>query len=230
MMTSLPRREALALARESALSDDEIVRRVRAGDAALFEVLVRRHNQRVYRAVRAVVRDEAEVEDVMQHAYLAAYTHLHQYAGASRFSTWLIRIAINEARGLHRRAARLALVSADVQSSSETDSPEAHAATRELTAMLGTALDQLPEIYRTVFVLRELEELATAEAAEALEVTEDVVKVRLHRAKALVRESFAGDLADRASVFRFEAPRCDRVTALVLAAIDRVGAMSSAAP
>src|SRR5687767_8741755 len=110
MMTPLSRREVLALAQERTLVDEEIVRRVRAGDGALFEVLIRRHNQRVYRAARAVLRDEAEVEDVMQEAYLAAYVHLDQFAGAARFSTWLLRITMNEARRRYRVGRRLELV------------------------------------------------------------------------------------------------------------------------
>src|SRR6266540_2694322 len=153
----------------SALSDGEVVRRVRAGDTALFEVLMRRHNQRVYRAVRSMLKDEREVEDAMQQAWLAAYAHLEQFAGASAFSTWLTRIAINEALARLRQRGRLDIVAnvpeeevADMRTGGD---PERRAGDRELGRILEEAVDGLPAMYRSVFVLRELEGLSTSEAA-----------------------------------------------------------------
>src|SRR5262245_9548798 len=104
----------------SSLTDAEIVKRVRAGDRALFEILMRRHNQRVYRAARAVVKDERDVEDVMQQAYVNAFTHLHQFEERSQFSTWLTRIALNEAFGRRRklRSEAIASVAAEVDQDS----------------------------------------------------------------------------------------------------------------
>lgn len=210
-------------------SDEEIALRVREGETALFEVLMRRHNQRVYRAVRSLLQDEAEVEDVMQQAYVLAFTHLAQFEGNSRFSTWLIRIAVNEALQRLRHRGRLVALSGGGDGAREEDmdllergeaDPERRAFGRELARLLERTLDELPDIYRTVFMLREVEKLSTAETAEALSVSEDVVKTRLHRAKALVRERMdAGLDGQLEEAFSFQAPRCDRVVAAVLARI-----------
>ncbi len=212
-------------------SDEEIALRVREGETALFEVLMRRHNQRVYRAVRSLIRDEAEVEDVMQQAYVLAFTHLSQFEGSSRFSTWLIRIAVNEALQRLRHRGRLVALSGGGDGTREEDmkdlehnepGPERRAFGRELARHLEQTLDELPDIYRTIFMLREVEKLSTAETAEALAVSEDVVKTRLHRAKALVREQMTARLDDQLEeAFVFQAPRCDRVVAAVL---ERIGA------
>jgi RNA polymerase sigma-70 factor (ECF subfamily) len=210
------------------LADEEIVRRVVAGEPALFELLVTRHNQRVYRTVRSIIRDEAEVDDVMQQAYISAYRHLRQFAGTARFSTWLTRIAINEALARVRRAQRWVAVRDVVASAGGTalamagegPSPEDQVASRELVVLLERSVDSLPEIYRGVFMLREVEGMSTADAAEALGVAEDVVKTRLHRAKALLRDRLASLAeANYGSAFGFEAPRCARLARLVMAAI-----------
>lgn len=205
-------------------TDEEIAQRVREGETALFEVLMRRYNQRVYRAVRSILRDEAEVEDVMQQAYVLAFTHLAQFEGSARFSTWLIRIAVNEA--LQRLRQRHRLVALDTEGGGPEDGmkllernapdPEERAFGRELGRMLEVTVDELPTLYRTVFMLREVERLSTAETAAALSVSEEVVKTRLHRAKALLRERLEGQLGE---TFAFHAPRCDRVVAAVLARI-----------
>lgn len=206
-------------------TDEEVVARVLAGEAELFELLMRRHNQRVYRAVRSVLREEAEVEDVMQQAYLKAWANLRQFTGSSRVSTWLVRIALNEALMRTRKAARLQLVQ-DVPENMESHvnppatSPEDRAQSRELSALLESAVDELPELYRTVFMLRNIENLSSAEAAEVLDVSEDVVKTRLHRAKRLIRDALFERLSDGSSEpFPFFAPRCDRVVSGVLEAL-----------
>ena len=202
-------------------SDEQIAERVLAGETALFELLMRRHNPRVYRAIRSILRDEAEVEDAMQQAYVQAYTHLSGFTGGSRFSTWLTRIAMNEALMRVRskgRAERAFAVPGTEDGEAMIDpSPEQRAETRELAAVLEVAIDRLADIYRTVFMLREVQELSTAEAAEVLAVSEDVVKTRLRRAKALVREELF-DLVGQgaAEAFQFHAPRCDRVVAAVM--------------
>ena len=155
------------------LPDEEIVRRVRAGERDLYELLLRRHNQRVYRAIRSVLRDEVEVEDVMQQAYVLAYVHLDQFAGLARFSTWLVRIAINEALA-RARAARAWSWSIDdgseeaeapMSTASGGRTPEQELEQRELVLLVERAIDELPEMYRTVMVLREIEGLSTAEVA-----------------------------------------------------------------
>lgn len=222
-----PRRPETAPLLAGQPPDEEIARRVLAGETALFEVLMRRHNQRVYRAIRALLRDEAEVEDAMQQTYLSAYLHLAEFAGSARLSTWLVRIAVNEALGRLRRGRRLVALAETVEGIDMTrtppESPEDTAERHELTGLLERAVDGLPEMYRAAFMLREVEGLSTAEAAEALGTSEDVVKTRLHRARALLHERLAA-LADsrRADLFAFHAPRCDRVVAAVMEAIARL--------
>jgi RNA polymerase sigma-70 factor, ECF subfamily len=212
--------------RTSVPSDDEIARRVVAGELALFEVLMRRNNQRLYRAIRSVVPDEAEVEELMQQAYVQAYGALSGFQHASKFSTWLIRIGLNAALASKRRASRFESLPEDTPSSEEAPveflksdqpSPEDRAGSRELGHILESVLDGLPQLYRTVLMLREVEGLSTAETADVLAVTEEVVKTRLHRAKLLARDTlYAKTEHQAAESFQFHAPRCDRVVAAVL--------------
>jgi RNA polymerase sigma-70 factor, ECF subfamily len=209
------------------LSDEQVVTQVLAGQTALFEVLMRRHNERVYRAARAIVKDEREAEDVMQQAYVNAYSHLRQFDGRSKFSTWLTRIAIHEALARVRRQGRYTDIEPDdlstwefpMAAASNAD-PERQAFAQELGVLLESAIDRLPDGAREVFVLRQVEGMSTEEVATALAVSEDVVKTRLSRARAALRR----DLYDRAGMvsgetFRFLRPRCDRVVAAVLARI-----------
>ena len=199
------------------LSDTEIVQRVRDGDRASFEILMRRHNQRIYRAARAILRDEGEVEDVMQQAYINAFTHLDQFEERSRFSTWLTRIAVNEA--LARRQKLRATASRELveQTVTSQPTPEHLAYAAELQRVLEGAVDGLPDAYRAVFMLREIEGLSTNETGEALDLGEEAVKTRLHRARAMVRRAVASRLGAAATgAFQFQAPRCDRVVAIVL--------------
>lgn len=202
------------------VSDTDIVRRVQAGDAALFEILMRRHNQRVYRAVRAVVKDEADVEDVMQQAYVNAFTHLHQFEERSQFSTWLIRIALHEAFGRRRKVQRSETTTImDIFTSPQAD-PERQAYAQELHRVLEAAVDTLPENYRTVFMLRDVEGLSTSETGEGLGLGDEAVKTRLHRARAMIRRAVAAQIGEvAAGAFQFQAPRCDRVVAAVLAQV-----------
>jgi len=203
-------------------ADEEIVARVLAGDAALFELLMRRHNQRVHRAVRAVLRDEAELEDAMQQAWLSAYANLARFEGAARFSTWLVRIAVNEALGRRRRAAHLALVEdpEETMEPSSEPAPDERAALRELGRLLESVVDALPLSYRTVPMLRDCEGMSTAETAQALGASEDVVKQRLHRARSLVRSRLEARVGEAATeAFAFGSSRCDRLVAHVMARI-----------
>src|SRR5262249_33316083 len=183
----------------------------------------------VYRVARAVVKDETEAEDVMQQAYINAFTHLRQFENRSQFSTWLTRIAVYEALARRRRRkSEEPLMSTESAGSGEamqtlmsTDAdPERQAYARELGRVLEHAVDALPEAYRTVFMLREIEGLSTSETAEGLELGEEAVKTRLHRARAMVRRT----ITDRPGAagreaFHFHAVRCDRVVAAVLAEI-----------
>jgi RNA polymerase sigma-70 factor (ECF subfamily) len=211
----------------AALADEEVVRRVQLGEHALFEILMRRYNQRLYRVARSILRDEAEAEDVMQQAYVNAYQHLSQFAGRARFSTWLTRIAVHEALARVRRRGRAREVEMPdidgdaVALESARPSPEQEALAAELRRLLEGALDTLPRASRAVFVLRELEGLSTADVAECLQVSEDVVKTRLHRARARLRqELFERAGLVREDAFAFHATRCDRVVATVFARLE----------
>jgi len=205
----------------SALSDEEIVSRILGGDAALFEVLMRRHNERVYRAARAILRDDREAEDVMQEAYVNAYAHLNQFSGRARFSTWLTKIAVYEALGRARRRGRYEplddnSVEAFMPVASSPD-PERQAFGHELGAMIESAIDNLGDGYREVFMLRQVQGLSTAETAQILDVSEDVVKTRFSRARqALQRNLLDRTGAAAASAFTFGQARCDRVVEAVM--------------
>jgi RNA polymerase sigma-70 factor (ECF subfamily) len=218
-----------ALGAASPLSDSEVAERVTGGERGLFEILMRRHNQRIYRVVRAVLRDEQDVEDVMQQAYINAFVHLHQFERRSQFSTWLTRIALNEAFARRKKSQAAADDGAiyDVQSGELMNSipspwpdPERQAYAGELTRALEQAVDALPETYRVVFMLRDVEGLSTLETAEGLGLGDEAVKTRLHRARAMVRRAITARLGERVpEAFQFHAPRCDRVVAAVLAHI-----------
>ena len=213
-----------AAVRDATLSDEALVRRVAAGDRALFEVLMRRHNPRVYRTIRSILRDEGEVEDAMQQTYLLAYAHLAEFSGASAFGTWLTRIALNEALGRVRRRAHLVAVttldgSEDAVKGPGQD-PEEGAARHEAGRLLERCIDGLSEDHRTVVMLRDVEGLTTAEVAEVLGVSDEAVRVRLHRARRALREAVSDEVGRSAiQAFPFEAPRCDRVVAGVFAAL-----------
>jgi RNA polymerase sigma-70 factor (ECF subfamily) len=218
-----------AIPGSGALPDAEVVRRVLAGETELFEILMRRHNQRVYRAIRGILRDDAEAEDAMQQAYLLAYSHLADFAGESAVATWLTRIAVNAALArLRRRGAEPRL--GEVQDASEevmvapADSPEDRAAARESVRRFEAAVERLHPAYRTVLLLREVEELSTAETAASLGISPEAVKVRLHRARLALRQALGEGAEAAPEAFAFLAPRCDRVVAAVLVAIGRPGA------
>jgi RNA polymerase sigma-70 factor (ECF subfamily) len=215
------------LERWNGLSDEDVVGRVLAGQTGLFELLMRRHNERLYRAVRAILRNDLECEEVMQQAYVNGYVHLHQFERAAKFSTWLTRIAVNEALARARLRGRYRQLDDEqggetttVKRASEGIDPEHQAFASELGVLIESAVDALADGVREVFVLRQVQGLNTAETADVLGVSEDVVKTRLSRARAALRD----DLFERAglaagSAFRFGDARCDRVVAAVLGQI-----------
>lgn len=204
-------------------SDEEIVREVLAGQTALFELLMRRCNERVYRAARSIVRDQHEAEDVMQQAYVNAFTHLRQFNGSARFSTWLTRIAINESLSRARRQGRYQALDDEFSKMEPTmaeqspDDPEREAFTGELRGLLERAIDTLPDGLREVFMLREVEGMNTAETATCLGISDDVFKTRLSRGRAALRRVLTEQIGATApEAFRFYRPRCDRVVNAVL--------------
>lgn len=220
--------QAVMTATAAELSDETIVDRVRGGDTALYEILVRRHNQRLYRTIRAILRDDRDVEDVMQQAYIDAYQHLDQFRGTAKFSTWLTRIAVNRAiRNGQGERRHLSLVSRDADPDLAIEhtaapgiDPEHAMYGHELKTVLESLVDDLPDPFRVVFVMREVEGLSTAETAASLSINEDTVKTRLHRAKRLLRDQLDRKLGPAASeIYPFHLTRCDRVVEGVMKAI-----------
>jgi RNA polymerase sigma-70 factor (ECF subfamily) len=210
------------------LSDEDLTARVMAGEVTLYEVLMRRYNQRLYRIARAIVADPAEAEDVVQQAYVNAYVHLDQFGKRARFSTWLTKIAVYEALGRLRRRQRFPTVTLELDEGHPMDDssrlaapspdPERQALTAELRVLLESSVDGLPDAYRSVFVMREIEGLSTADTAECLDISEETVKTRLHRARGMLREALyerAG--VATASAFELHLSRCDAIVAGVLA-------------
>lgn len=221
----------LEKARSEGWSDEQIVERVRAGDTALYELIMRRYNQRLYRVARAILHDDAEAEDVMQDAYVRAYQYLHQFAGRAPFSAWLTRIAAHEALSrlrLRKRNQQLENTEQDgelymdvVEASLD---PEQSASKAELGELLEQAVLGLPEQFRTVVMLRDVEEMSTSETAVALDLTEENVKVRLHRGHAMMRGwLFTRVGTSGKNAFPFMGVRCDRVVHGVFA---RLGELS----
>jgi len=213
--------ERAAAAGPAALTDEEIVERTRAGEIALFELLMRRYNQRLYRLARAVVRDATEAEDVVQETFVRAFEHLDQFAGRARFATWLTRIAVHEASARLRRRGRYMDIEDSMPTlASGTAGPEQRTADRELGHAIEAAVDALPEVFGAVFVLRDVEGLSTAETAACLGINAETVKTRLHRARALLRNHITARIGVAArDAFRFDGARCDRMVATVMARI-----------
>jgi RNA polymerase sigma-70 factor (ECF subfamily) len=217
------------------LPDEEVVSRVLNGETPLFELIMRRYNQRLYRIARAIVRDDAEAEDIMQEAYVRAYEHLGQFAGRAQFATWLTRIAIHEALGRVRRRNRVEQIGGN-ESEGETEmdvpattlNPEEQTSIGELGEALENAILGIPEEYRLVLMMRDVEQLSTSETAAVLDLSEVNVKVRLHRARAMVRKQlFAQAGAEAPSAFGFMGARCDRVVAAVMGRISELPVVSS---
>lgn len=199
----------------SPLADEEVVRRVCGGDVPLFEVLMRRHNGKLYRAIRSIVRDEVQTEEVMQEAYVRAFENLAHFEGRARFSTWLVQIGVNEALSRTRRA-RLSPVDENealpLELPAADRDPERAAAGRELFGVLERAVDELPDGYREVFMMRQVEGFSVAETAEALAVSEETVRTRTFRANERLRARLDAWVdGSTKELFAFPIPRCNRV-------------------
>ncbi len=219
----------MKLFRIAAESDDDcaLVRRIQGGDRRAFELLMRRYNRRLYRLARAVLRDRAEAEDALQEAYMAAFESIRGYRGDAAVGTWLSRVVLNECLGRRRRDVRrqsLIPISREDPSdemedsvASEAHPPEELAAADQMRAILENKLQQIPESFRVVFVLRSVEELSVEETAACLNVPSETVRSRHFRAKALLREALARDIdiAER-DLFDFGGDRCDRIVAAVM--------------
>jgi RNA polymerase sigma-70 factor (ECF subfamily) len=201
-------------------TDEELVGQVLGGDKKAFETLIRRHNQRLFRTGMALLKNETDVEDAMQTAYINAYLNLSKFEGRSAFSTWLTRILLNQCYEQQRQSAlaRSTVGSADNLITMAT--PDRELGNKELTRLLEKAVEQLPEKYRLVFVLREVEELSVRETSEVLDIEASNVKTRLNRAKNMLREHLKGYMKE--NVYAFHLTRCDKIVAGVLGALDRI--------
>ena len=200
--------------------DTELIQRIRSGEPALFETLMRRHNERLYRIVRSVIRNEAEVEDVMQDAYVNAFSHLSSLASSESFGTWIRKIAFNEALRRVRRSRSAPFSEVDVElfeAVSLKPNPEAAAGGAQLKVAIENAVDALPDGFREVFMLRAVDGCSAAETADVLGLKEETVKTRFFRARAHLQTTLS-EWVDREtpSSFAFEATRCDRIVAAVL--------------
>jgi RNA polymerase sigma-70 factor (ECF subfamily) len=226
-----------AVASLAGLDDGTLAARIAQGDHVAFEALMRRHNGRFFRVARAILKDDGEAEDALQDAYLDAYRHMGDFRGKAQVSTWLTRIVANQAlmrlrrrkrdrvvvpfreSGPNDRGSELDPAEADVADET-SESPPGAALRGELRRLLERRIDDLPVAFRTVFVMRDVEDMSVQETADGLAIPEATVRTRLFRARALLREALARDLdAATVDVFGFAGERCDRIVAGVLAAL-----------
>lgn len=211
------------------LSDEVLVARARTGDEAAVRTLIGRHNQRLYRLARCLLRNDPEAEDVVQEAYVRAFTSLDGFRGEAAFSTWLTRILLNEARGRLRRA-RPTIDYAEMEEmapggkvilfplAAAAPNPEAEAGRAQVRRLLEEAVAQLPEAFRLVFILRDVEGFDTQTTASLLSLRPETVKTRLHRARRLLRAELQKVLAPRfTEVFPFGGQRCAGMAEKVVA-------------
>lgn len=215
--------------------DAALAARIAGRDQAAFALMMRRHNQLLFRTARSILRDDNEAEDVLQEAYLHAWRAIGQFRADARLSTWLTRIVVNEAIGRARKRSRRGEVMqlhAEAQSILDTDevnmnhasaeTPERSAMRAEVRALMEQSIDALPDVFRTVFVLRAVEEMSSEEVAACLDIPEATVRTRFFRARAMLRTALSQEI-DFAleSTYAFDGARCDRIVAGVLARLSQ---------
>ena len=204
------------------LPDNEIVGRVLQGQKELYAVIVRRYNQRLYKVGMAILNNDAEVEDVMQVTYINTYENLSKFAFKSTFATWITRILINECLSRLKKSGKSIVLNVPAtenelyyQRMKETLTPAAELVNSELKIILTDAIQQLPEIYRVVFIMREIENMNVAETKQCLDISEASVKVRLNRAKAMLKNALSA-FYKKEDILHFHLSRCDRMAETVL--------------
>ncbi|MEK1861533.1 MAG: RNA polymerase sigma factor [Rhizobium leguminosarum] len=232
-MTAIPVRAARHRQQMSILSDADLVPLARMGDEPAIRTIVQRHNQRLFRTARAIIRNDAEAEDVVQAAYIKAFTNLATFRGEAQLSTWLTRITLNEALGrVRRRKNTTGLEEVDMQTMApggevlqfpsplSAADPEAELARSQARHLLENAVDELPDDFRAVFVLRDVEGMSTDEAASYLGIRPETAKTRLHRARKMMRHSIEKQLSGAFSaLFPFDGARCAFMADRVIAAL-----------
>jgi RNA polymerase sigma-70 factor, ECF subfamily len=213
-----------------ALPDWELAERVRDGDERAFELVMRRHNRLLYRTARGILRNDVEAEDCVQEAYLHGFRSIGAFRGDSRLSTWFTRIVVNQALGTMRKRKQqdhdicldnVLDLDGHIRGASasviEPEQPDASASRKEMRKLLERKIDQLPAAFRTVFMLRALEEMSARETAECLGIPEATVRTRFFRARSLLRESLEKDMdVGLEGAFAFDGARCDRIVQAVL--------------
>jgi len=209
----------------SKLSDSEIIYRVIAGEKELYELLLRRNNQKLFRVIRGYIKDTYEVEDVMQDTYIKAYEKLHLYKHMSKFSTWLIRIGINEALARLKQKGKIRFIDSTSNESNTNQtismrknqqlSPEEIMIQQEGKFIIEKAIDLLDSKHKVVFIMKEVEGMSIKEISECLDLSTSNVKVRLHRAKAMLKEKLI-EIHLKKDVFEFGFSRCDNIVSQVM--------------
>ena len=210
-------------------TDTELIARILSGDLRAMEVLMRLHNRTLFRTARAILRNDADAEDAVQDAYVQAYRKLGSFRGESKLSTWLVRIAANEALMRRRRNPSSAEVPEQQEAVSDAPGPQDDAERAQMRRLLEAHIDALPDPYRAVFVLRAVEELDVGETAAALGIPEATVRTRYFRARGLMRSWLRDKLDHTADAFAFAGARCDRIVRQVLALLGAVLAASALA-
>ncbi|TXE07306.1 RNA polymerase sigma factor [Gelidibacter salicanalis] len=210
------------------LTEVEIIKRILAGEKELYEILVRRNNQKLFRVIRSYLKDEAEIADLMQNSYLKAFTKLYQFKLEATFSTWLIRIGINEALARLKEKGKVYHIN-DINESLHKNSilelpdykqlnPLQKMIHYEAKQLLENAIDQLETKYKVVYIMREIEGLSLQEIATVLDLTLANVKVRLHRSKNMLKDKLF-ELSNATEIFEFGNSKCDRITEFVMKTI-----------
>ena len=207
------------------IEESEIIKRILSGEKELYEILVRRNNQKLYRVIRSYIKDEADIEDIMQESYINAFTKLYQFKLESTFSTWLIRIGINESLARLKQKGKLYSLNVQLDDlkrkkvfeipDNKQLNPQDKMIRNEAKQLLENAIDYLDTKYKTIYMMKEVEEMSLKEIAIALDLSEANVKVRLHRSKKMLREKLY-EVANDRDVFEFGFSRCDRITENVM--------------
>ena len=211
------------------IKESDVVKRIIGGEKELFEILLRRNNQKLYRVIRTYLKNEAEIEDVMQNSYIKAYTKLYQFKLEASFSTWLIRIGINEALAQLKRKSKIyqldeqaddfnSNIILEIQDKRQSN-PQDKMIERETKYLLEQAIDNLEIKYREVYILKEVEEMSIKEVSSALNITTSNVKIRVHRAKAMLKENLYKLSSNNKNVFEFGFSRCDKIIENVMSQI-----------
>lgn len=206
------------------IKDFEVIKKVLSGEKGLYEILMRRNNQKLFRVVRSYINEESLIKDIMQNTYIKAYEKLYQFKQKSTFSTWLIRIGINETlKELNSKRYNTLndfdnLLEAHIIKTPDSSDPEKEIIQKEVKYILEKTIDNLPSKYKTVYILKEVEGMRISDISKCLNLTEGNVKVRIHRSKQILKDELF-ELSKGASLFEFGSTKCDTLVSSVLAKI-----------